>query len=392
MEPTPLPIELLAWFTPEDLARSALRSRVELGAWLVELGVDMALLLSLAFGPLGRRLWRACERLRVPSPHLTRALGPSWLAGAAFGAALGVGRELAGFPVALGRDWFFLRSLGLSHETFARFAGLLALDTLLGAFALALLGLALPAVRARWPERWWLAVGAVAAAGLVVSAVVEPLWLRAAFEVRPLPPGELRNRLESLLNSSAERTPELVMVDASRHGTAVNALVTGFGPTRSVVLTDTLLALGDDAVAGAVMHEIGHRRAERLPGRLALAALGTIGLLWLVERLLRLGLIRGAPAEVPALAFAIAVLVVGGAALAPVRAAAGRAEEREADRVELAARRDYRAYIAENVRLARANGLEPEPSAAARLFATHPSPAERIGLALWYESHMKEAP
>lgn len=393
MDPTPLPIELLAYFTPADLARGALKTQVDLSTWLVEIVLDVALLLALAFGGIGRRVWSACSGLqsRVRSPLLERALGPAWLAGAAFGAAVGILREIACLPIVVGRDWFFVRALGLSHETWSRFAGLVALDAVRSAFGLALLGLVLGAVRSRWPRRWWLTIGAVASVGLVGSAIVEPLWFRAAFEVRPLAAGPLRDRLETLLIARGEPVAEIVTLDVSKHGSAVNAMVTGFGPTRWIVLTDTLVALGDDAVAGAVMHEIGHRRGERLPWRLAWSAVGLVGFLWLVERLLRLGLARGAASDMPALAFVVAVCVVAGTLVTPIRAAFGRAEEREADRVELEARRDHDAYIAENVRLARANALDPAPAAWARLLGSHPSPAERIGLALWYRTRVEQA-
>ena len=69
----------------------------------------------------------------------------------------------------------------------------------------------------------------------------------------------------------------------------------------------------------------------------------------------------------------------------------GRAEEREADALELVSRHDYDAYIDEQVMLVRSNAMEPSPPTAIRLLMDHPTAAERISRALWYKDHMADA-
>ena len=108
---------------------------------------------------------------------------------------------------------------------------------------LALLALAalLWLVSAR-PQSWWW-IGALGAAGLVVllsfvlPLLVEPLFLR----FRSLEPGPVRDDVLGLARTADLAVADVLVADASRRTTALNAYVSGFGPTRRVVVFDTLL-------------------------------------------------------------------------------------------------------------------------------------------------------
>ena len=251
------------------------------------------------------------------------------------------------FPINLWHGYFQEHAFGLSHMSLGTFLWRSVLGWAMGVATNGLLGASLMTVRRRWPRRWWLALGSTAALLLVGDAVLEPLWAHIDYQVRPLEAGPLRQRLEAFLASRHTELGDIVVVETSKDGTSANAGVTGFGPTRRLVLTDTLLSMGDEAVMGAVAHEVGHRRDERLPGRLAFAALSMIGILWLIERGLRFALRRGAHQEAQAWPFVRAVTLVLLLIVQPIHAAFNRDEEREADDVELSVRRDYDAYIAE---------------------------------------------
>ena len=59
---------------------------------------------------------------------------------------------------------------------------------------------------------------------------------------------------------------EVYSVDASRRTTAANAYVTGLGPTKRVVLFDTLLDRYDrDEIRVVVAHELAHVRHRDVP-------------------------------------------------------------------------------------------------------------------------------
>lgn len=376
--------DLLAHFTPQDVARGAARAFVVDTASNLEFVLDTALLAAFALTGAGRRAFDACRRLGRPldTPRLVRLLGTGWAGGALFLAAVAVTRQAAALPLSLWRDYFAAHAVGLSRETPGAFLSDQLRDAGLMAFGFALLGAFLPAVRDRWPRRWWLAVGLAGALLLVLDAAADPLRTRLDYAMTPLGPGPLRDGLARLAARTGTPPEEIVVIDSSKDTTAVNAFVMGVGPTRRLVLTDTLVALGPDAVLGAAAHELGHRRAERLPGRLLLASLGLVAFLWFVERVVRAALARGAAATAQALPLVLAATSLVTLALTPARAAFGRAEEREADALELSVRRDYDAYIEEQVALVRANAARPELPWLAALLSDHPSAADRIRTAL----------
>src|SRR5581483_6978624 len=67
---------------------------------------------------------------------------------------------------------------------------------------------------------------------------------------------------------------EVYAVDASKRTTAANAYVTGLGPTKRVVLFDTLLDRYDrDEVRGVVAHELAHVRYRDVRRGIAYAAI-----------------------------------------------------------------------------------------------------------------------
>lgn len=392
MDPGSLPFELSAYFSAEDLARGAAKARLGALTGTLELALDTALLLLLTFGRLGARLYgRVAHFTTTQRPGLlTRVLGSSWAADAAFLALVALLRDLVALPLSIARDHVGAHALGLSQESLASFLVRGARETLLLALAFAVLGAALGAVRSRWPGRWWLSVGALAGVLLVADTIAEPLWLRLDYSPVPLPTGELRSRIEALALSQGADVGELVVLDASRYSTRANAFVTGLGPTRALLLTDTLVAFGTEAALGAAAHEVGHRRDLRLPPRLAVSALFVFLFLWLVDRALTFARRQGARSDGHAFPFVLASATAAMLLVLPIRAAFARAEEREADRVELAARTDYDAYIAEQVRLVRANASQPRPSAFDAWLSDHPCAADRIGLALWYKEHMPQ--
>ena len=99
-------------------------------------------------------------------------------------------------------------------------------------------------------------------------------------DFKPLPEGEIRSDVLELAAMARVEVGEVYSVDASRRTTGANAYVTGLGPTKRVVLFDTLLErYSRDEVRIVVAHELAHvrhrdvlargrvRRAGRAGGR-----------------------------------------------------------------------------------------------------------------------------
>ena len=299
--------------------------------------------------------------------------------------------RLATLPLSV-RSEVVLREYGLSTQTWATWLLDVAKGVLVGGSLTALALLALVGL-ARRTRRWW-AWGALATAGLVVAGsfayplVVEPVFNRFT----PLPAGQLREDLLALAARDGVAVEQVLVADASRRTTAVNAYVSGFGSSRRIVVYDTLVEQATPAeVELVVAHELGHA-AERdvLVGTLlgalgAAAAVCALALVLTWTPLLRRAGADGMadPRVVP---LVLALLAVTSLLVAPAGNLVSRRIEVRADVHALDLTRDPGTFIATQKRLALSNlsDLDPHPVAYA-FFATHPGVTERLSLAREWE-------
>lgn len=245
------------------------------------------------------------------------------------------------------------------------------------------------AARARWPRSWpyRVTVAVTLAAGFLVvihPVVLQPLLLTTS----PLTPGPVREAVDEVLAGSAFADVPVVVADASRRSTRINAFIAGIGPTEQVVLYDTLLELPPRQVAAVLAHELAHQEhADVARGTLLTATAALVGTL-LLGRVLDAPAVRrrtaargpGDPRLVLTLVAAAAVLElvgtpVGGAVSRRLEAAADhRALELGADPVEVV--RTVRAFVVRDL-------AAPDPGWAVQAFyGTHPSPEDRLRAAV----------
>jgi STE24 endopeptidase len=220
-----------------------------------------------------------------------------------------------------------------------------------------------------------------------VFAALAPVLLDPVFNrYEPLPEGELRADVLELARAAGVKVGEVYSVDASRRTTAANAYVTGLGPTKRVVLFDTLIDRYDrDQARVVVAHELAHVRHRDVVRGIAYAgavapasALAIQRLSWVLSDA------RGTPAALPALALAATVV---SAPVALIGNRLSRAVERRADEysLELTGAADAFVSFERQIALQNVADLDP-PQWLTAVLATHPSTAERIGLALSYRT------
>jgi STE24 endopeptidase len=256
---------------------------------------------------------------------------------------------------------------------------------------------------ARWDPPGWPLVAAVAAALLVLAlAVAGPVLIEPLFNrFRPLGPGPLRARLLELAATMRVPVGDVLVADASRRTTRVNAYVSGLGRTRRVVVYDTLLAGTSadpagaaDEVALVAAHELAHvRHRDVLLGTVGSAALAAVSVLAVVA-LLDLEAVRrlfavtglGDPLVAPGL---LLLGMLGGLLAAPLASAISRWAEARADWVALEVTRDPATAVAVERRLALENRADLRPNRLLlAMFASHPPTMARIAQAwLWAERH-----
>jgi STE24 endopeptidase len=348
-------------------------------ASVASLLLGLAVVALLGVTPLGARLVRG----------VARPLGGGWGWQVLLGVlALSVIGRLATLPLSAYGEVVRHR-YGLSTRTWPLWARDVAVSTAIdtGLTALTLLGLVWLVRRA--PRTWW-AWAAGAAAALVVAGsflwpvVIEPVFNR--FE--PLPAGELRTELLQLAEDNGTPVEDVLVADASRRTTALNAYVSGFGSTRRIVLYDTVLEqLPPDEIESIVAHELGHVSTDDvLTGTLigALGAGAAVALLgWLLSwtpLLRRAGAdAPGDPRVVPLVLFLAAL---GTLLSTPVQNLVSRHIEARADVHALDLTADPEAFTAMQRRLASTNLNDPDPPAAWQWwFGSHPTAAQRVAMA-----------
>jgi STE24 endopeptidase len=246
------------------------------------------------------------------------------------------------------------------------------------------------------PRTWWAWAAAVTAAFVVLGSFVYPLLVEPVFNsFTSLPAGVLRTDLLAMADRDHVPVKDVLVADASRRTTSLNAYVSGFGSTRRIVLYDTLVKTATPAeVELIVAHELGHaKRQDVLHGTLLGAvgsAAGVCALALLVSwtpLLRRAGVDSiGDPRIIPLLLFVVAA---AGLLFAPATNLMSRRIEARADVHSLDVTRDVPTFIASEQRLARTNlsDLDPNPFLYV-MFSTHPTSPQRIALAReWARLH-----
>ena len=242
------------------------------------------------------------------------------------------------------------------------------------------------ALAVRLGQRWWLGGGPALAAIGLLFVLAQPLVLQPLFNrFEPLPNQSLEAGIQALARREGVRVDRVEVADASRRTTAANAYVAGIGPTRRVVLYDTLLD-GDFTraeILAVSAHELAHVGRRHLWKGVAWFALLAIPGVWLVAWVTeRRGGLRD-PALVP---LGLLVALVFSLATLPFQNLLSRRYEAEADFVALDATRDPESAIGLERRLALSALNDPDPPGWVTVWlSTHPSTMERIAAALAYE-------
>lgn len=341
----------------------------------------LGLVLSLVLGltPLGA--WLVTQA--------GRPFGGHWLAQALVGGLLVVlVGELVTLPLAAWQQ-SILRRYGVSTQGWSGWLVDLLKGYGVGAIigAIALLGFF---TVTHFAPRWWWAWGAAGAAGLVVLlSFVVPVLVEPVFNhFTPMPAGEQRTELLALAAKDGVPVRDVLVADASRRTTSVNAYVSGFGPTRRIVVYDTLLKDTTPAQVDAVVaHELGHAKdGDVITGTVlgALGAAAAVCALYLLggwTALLRLARVDSI-GEPRAIALLLAIVSVAGLVAGPLQAVVSRHIEARADEHALLLTNDPADFESMQGKLGTLNLSDVDPNPVEQwLFGSHPSTVERMGFA-----------
>ncbi|WP_426244136.1 M48 family metallopeptidase [Nocardioides sp. LHG3406-4] len=340
------------------------------------LAVSLAVAALLGFTPIGRRLMQ-----KLP--------GPWWIRVVLGVAVCDLAGRLVTLPFAV-----MLRRQQLDYDLTRQSWGGYALDTVKGealdivVFSLALV--VLVGLARRW-RRAWPAIAAALLAGLVVlGSFVYPLLVEPLFNTfTPLADGGLRTGIFEVAAEEGVPIDDVLVADASRRTTTLNAYVSGFGSTRRVVLYDNLVEdLPRDEALSVVAHELAHARHRDVVVGTTLGAAGAVagvGLLALVvgwprrRRPASAGDRMADPAVVP---LVLALMAFGTVLSMPVQNGISRQIETRADVDALRVTGERAPFVELQRQLALRSVADPTPPGWSQWwFGSHPGVLTRIAIA-----------
>lgn len=296
--------------------------------FLVDLGVDVALLLAFTFG--GMLQWLS---------DTVAALGASgYWHGLALFAAYGIVGFLAGLPLSLYRTFGLEARFGFNKMTPATFVADLAKSALLAVVIGGPVLFAVLWLMAAMGEHWWFYVWLFWLAFNLLALVLYPTLIAPLFnKFTPLADETLKSRVEALLARCGFHASGLFVMDGSRRSAHGNAYFMGFGKARRIVFFDTLLErLTPGEIEAVLAHELGHFKRHHVWKNIALQAAMALALLWLLGHLIAApGFYQGLGVATPGTAMALIlfslVLPLFLFPLAPLTSFLSRKREFEAD-------------------------------------------------------------
>jgi STE24 endopeptidase len=233
-----------------------------------------------------------------------------------------------------------------------------------------------------WKRWWWVAAAPALVAVTLVFAFVQPYLIPGQHDVHnPAIAADARE----LAKQEGIPGTKVTVQNTHNLGGGPNAEATGLGPTKRVILWDTLVQRFPNSQVRVVLaHEFAHLSRDHLWksfGFMALLALPIALLVALITRR-RGGLYE--PASVPLAIFIVAVLLF---LTLPLQTAFTRRLESEADWVALNTTRDPAAMTGLFERLGRLSKARPNPAGWDQfIFGDHPSIMQRIEMAkAWKE-------
>jgi STE24 endopeptidase len=256
----------------------------------------------------------------------------------------------------------------------------------------------------RSPRRWWFYFWLASLPLILAGALLEPLVIDPMFhKFEPLAKKDpaLTAELEKMVARAGENIPpeRMFWMGAGEKTTALNAYVTGFGPSKRIVVWDTSIAnLSTPQIVAMAGHEMGHYVLHHIPKGIAFAAAVMFVGLYVGYRLIGWVLMRWGQgwgirgiedwASLPALLLLVSVIAtIGG----PMDNAFSRYIEHQADQYGLEVTHglipDAGQVAAQEFNIGgNVNLSDPEPNPiVVFLFYDHPATPDRIQFCLHYD-------
>ncbi|MDN4160721.1 M48 family metallopeptidase [Nocardioides abyssi] len=364
------PVRAEDYFSAEHVARAEQYSQWARTWSYSSLAVSILVACYLGFSRRGRAWAR-------------RAPGPWWVQVVLLVAFVGLARRVVTLPFGIAFEQH-RRDYGLSTRSWGGYAADVVRNEVLGIVVASLALLVVIGLARRLPRAWPAVAGLLVAAMVVLGSFVYPVVVEPAFNsFEPLEDGPLRQGIVELAEEEDVEIDDVLVADASRRTSTLNAYVSGFGASRRVVLYDTLVDdLPVDQALSVVAHELAHAKNNDVVVGTTLGAVGAVAGVGALSLCVGLWARRGGPAVGAAgiVPGALALFAVASLLLSPVQNGISRQVETRADVDALAVTGDPDAFIAMQLRLASRSVADLTPPAWTQWwFGSHPPALSRMG-------------
>lgn len=254
----------------------------------------------------------------------------------------------------------------------------------------------------RRPRDWWLALAAAGSLLATLFSILAPVLLMPLFNrFELLRDDELGRRVQALSDRAGVRVADVFEMNMSRQSEKPNAVFTGIGPTKRIVLGDMLLRdFTPDEIEAIVAHELAHQVHGDIWRLIGFGCGLGFGVSWFLSKIgpplievsspeTRVSEISDC-ASYPMLSILLTAI---GLALLPVQSAFSRRIERRADQFAVDLTGDREAFATALEKLAARSLSDPNPPRlVVTMLSSHPPLAERIHRAKGGAVHSRGGP
>ncbi len=238
-----------------------------------------------------------------------------------------------------------------------------------------------------FPNTWWLLLTAgwfllTIVLGKIAPVLIIPLF----YKCKPLDNESLKQVLLDLCTTCGVGIKRVFEIKLSKETRKANAAVAGFGKSKRILLSDTLLRnYSDDEIRSVFAHELAHVCLHHTMKILVFGALISLISFYLAYVSFNASLDFFGFKQVYDIAafplFALILLLIG-LVFIPLQNVFLRYLEKKADMFALSHIENKESFISMLKKLGKQNLSDPAPGKLVRiLFYTHPSISERIGYA-----------
>jgi STE24 endopeptidase len=128
---------------------------------------------------------------------------------------------------------------------------------------------------------WWVAVWGIFVAFHLLALLIVPTFIMPLFnKFEPLEDDVLKVRIEALMMRCGFRSKGVFKMDGSKRSGQGNAFFTGIGPSKRIVLFDTLIEkLTPQEIEAVLAHELGHFKLRHILKRILANFIISLGVL-----------------------------------------------------------------------------------------------------------------